>query len=371
MVRPKTGGVSYSGCMNRTGPSPLALHLSLAATAAGGDRDLLAAYMAGIRQYQNSDYARTLPGLPVVWSAGTVTLRHAAAAPGGGNAPPLLMVPSMINRSTILDIAEDVSFVRWMAARGRDVYLMDWGEPKNDPAQAQLDTLMAERLIPAIRHAAAAGGHGVVDALGYCMGGTLLAGAAGRNVPVRRLVFLAAPWDFDAGDRLLQAQVLSFAASGQTLMALHDRLPASWVQTVFATLDPAQLLHKYVRFAAMAPDSAEARRFVAVEDWLNDAVDLPSGIARMCIHDWYAGNKTAAGSWRVGGHPVMLRDINCPALILCAKKDRLVPPESARAMEGLLPYAKIHMAETGHIGLLAGGRAADHVWRPVLDFLSA
>lgn len=358
--------------MNRTGPSPLALHLSLAATAAGGDQDRLAAYMAGIKKYQNSSYSRHMPDLPVVWSAGTVTLRHAAAESGkAGEQSPLLVIPSMINRSAILDIAEDSSFVRWVAGQGRDVYLMDWGEPKNDPAQAQLDTLMTDRLIPAMRYVGAKARDGQIDALGYCMGGTLMAAAAVQDVPLRRLVFLASPWDFDAGDRVLQGQVLSFAASGQTLMALHDRLPASWVQTVFATLDPAQLLQKYARFSGMPDGSAEAQRFVAVEDWLNDAVDLPTGIARMCIHDWYAGNKPAAGTWSACGRPVLLREIEYPALILCAKNDRLVPPESSLSMARLLPYASVHIANTGHIGLLAGRHAPEAVWQPILDFLAA
>lgn len=354
----------------RTGPTPLALHLSLAATAAGGDAALLAAYMAGIRKYQNSAHRRTLPDLPVVWQAGEVTLRQAGGGAGSDRLPPLLVIPSLINRPTILDIEEGYSFVRWMAARGRNVLLLDWGEPKNDPALRHVDPLVGERLIPAMAQAALIG-RGRFHAMGYCMGGTLL--AAATAIPAgpapEKSVFLATPWDFDAGDRVLQAQVLSFAASGQSLMALHGVLPASWVQTVFACVDPARLLQKYVRFSHMAEDDPAARLFVAVEDWLNDAVDLPQGIAQMCIQDWYVANAPAAETWRVGGRPVMLRDVTSRALVLCANNDTLVPPESSRALSRMLPHATYKTVDAGHIGLLAGREAADQVWQTIERFL--
>ncbi|MBN8521201.1 MAG: alpha/beta fold hydrolase [Alphaproteobacteria bacterium] len=354
--------------MNRTGPTPLALHLSLAAMSAGGDDARLESYMAGVRKYQLSSYQRDLTPLPEIWRLGTVTLSRiqGAAAP---ELPPLLVIPSMINRSYILDLMSGFSCVRWLAGQGRDVILLDWGNSPQDPGQATLDQVVMERLIPAIAYV-----HEQyqtpVDMMGYCMGGTLLVSAACHAPEVmRRLVFLATPWDFDAGDRALQAQVLAWAISGQSLMATTGVLPASWAQTVFACVDPAQVLNKFSAFADKPDEDPDIARFVAVEDWLNDAADLPAGVARACIHDWYTHNQTQHQKWRLGGKVILPQHISHETLVVSAQNDRLVPPQSSQSLaRSLLRFQELSVA-TGHIGLLAGRKAVAQVWKPISDFL--
>lgn len=358
--------------MNRTGPSPLALHLSLAAMSAGGDDARLESYMAGVRKYQLSSYIRDLPPLPEIWRSGTVTLsRMQAGIQGAPERPPLLVIPSMINRSYILDLMSGFSCVRWLAGQGRDVILLDWGNSSQDPGQATLDQAVTECLIPAMAFV-----HKLyqtpADVMGYCMGGTLLVSAACHAPDIlRRLVFLATPWDFDAGDRALQAQVLAWAISGQSLMATTGVLPASWAQTVFACVDPAQILNKFSAFADKPTDDPETARFVAVEDWLNDAADLPAGVARACIHDWYTHNLTQHQKWRIGGKVILPQHIAHETLVVSAQNDRLVPPPSSQSLARSLRQSRELSVDTGHIGLLAGRNAVEQVWKPISDFLQA
>lgn len=323
---------------------------------------MLRGLMAGIRKYQLHPYVRTLPDLPVAWQAGAARLFDA-----GGTGRPLVLVPSMINGSAILDLIEGRSFARWMSAQGRHVYLLDWGRSTDDDAQAHMDTLLRERLLPALTFAGDTHG-GPVDALGYCMGGTLLAAAAAQ-IPADRigkLVFLATPWDFHAGDRKLQAMVQYWSASGLALAAQQGVLPADWVQTVFASVDPAMAVRKFTDFAAMDDADPRAALFVAVEDWLNDAADLPRDIAQTCIQDWYLNNAPAKGAWR----DVNPRSITAPALVVAARRDRLVPPESSRALFDRLPGAAWQSPDTGHIGLMAGENAIDDIWQPIARWLS-
>lgn len=352
--------------MTRIGPKPLPVHLGLAATTAGPRTDLLQAYLAGIQKYQLHPYQRTLSDLPEIWRSGEVTLRRAAGAGGG---VPLLVIPSMINRAAILDLTELHSFVRWMAGQGRDVILLDWGNSLLDAGQADMDLVVMERLIPAAQYLANEYG-GPVHAAGYCMGGTLLTAAASREGGLfDRLVFLATPWDFDAGDRAFQSQVLFWAVSGQAMMAQKGHLPSTWLQTVFACLDPQQMVQKYADFSKLAADDPRASRFVAVEDWLNDPVDLPGGVAKACIHDWYEKNVTKTGDWKIGGKAVLPQQIENASLIVAAANDRLVPPECSAALGRTLPSAQILSPQTGHIGLLAGTHAIRNVWMPISEFL--
>ena len=73
------------------------------------------------------------------------------------------------------------------------------------------------------------------------------------------------------------------------------------LQMLFGGLDPFAIAERYRGFAHLDPAGAEARRFVALEDWLNDGVPLPAPVARECLGDWYGQNTPARLQWRVAG----------------------------------------------------------------------
>lgn len=333
---------------------------------------MLQGLMTGIKKYQAHPYTRTLPELPAVWQAGQARLLYAKA--GGkraDGAPPLVLIPSMINGYEILDLLRERSFARWMAAQGRDVYVLDWGASTLDDGQRSFDALITERLIPALQWAAAENG-GSVDVLGYCMGGTLaVAAIQAAPLTTRRAVFLAAPWDFHAGDKKLQQMVSGGAAAGMALITQQGVLPSSWVQGVFASVDPLQAVRKFTSFAAMADDEPRAWRFVAAEDWLNAAADLPRDVAQGCIQIWYLDNAPGRGAWRVSGQAVDPAALSLPSLIVVAGRDQLVPPESSAALRDAIKGAAWVEAPTGHIGLIAGEQAVENVWQPIDAWLRA
>ena len=133
--------------------------------------------------------------------------------------------------------------------------------------------------------------------MGYCMGGTMALPLAARDDggDVAALVLLATPWDFHA-DGGRQARLV--AAHRPALTALANALgalPADALQAMFAALDPLLAARKFSAFAQLPPGSAAAQNFVALEDWLNDAVPLTGPVARACLEDWYGANAPARG----------------------------------------------------------------------------
>lgn len=315
--------------------------------------------IAGIQKYQSFPYRRDLSFPAPLWSDGGSRLYHYPAA--GTARAVLLVVPSMINGAEILDLHPNRSFVRWMAGRGVDVYLLDWGAPRDDPGLQQMDGVMA-RLNDAASFVAARAG-GAVDALGYCMGGTLLYGAAAARPDLfRKIITLSAPWDFDAGDPTMRAQVMTGAASALQLLEAKNFLPVDWIQTVFAHVNPRLALDKFSSFLDMQGDDADL--FVAVEDWLNGGQDLSAGVARTCILDWYGHNAPAKGAWvdltALRGHSLLL---------VAAARDILVPPDSAVAAAQYFEAPIILRPDCGHISLMAGRRAMENVWVPACDWL--
>ena len=108
----------------------------------------------------------------------------------GGSGPTLLLVPSLINPPTILDLDPDCSLADILAAKHR-VLLLDWG-PAAKRKHLDLDGHVAERLVPLLDAAVPS------ILVGYCLGGTLALAAARQWSEAAAVVTLASPYRFDA-----------------------------------------------------------------------------------------------------------------------------------------------------------------------------
>ncbi|MGB4057036.1 MAG: alpha/beta fold hydrolase [Alphaproteobacteria bacterium] len=364
----------------RKGPHPLAVQLGLAASAQGvsGDfllqdegvvREDLKAMLLGIQRYQQASFVNEREPLEVIWQQGTTTLQSIPGRAIDKNNPVILLIPSMVNRGYILDLMPGRSMLRWFADQGITSYLLDWGEGVGDPGQQSVEDIIMQRLVPGIEYAAKKSGR-AVNVLGYCMGGTLLAGAA---IPAAKsidsLIFLAAPWDFHAGAKNMLARVQFWAPSAFPAIAEKGFLPKDWMQILFASLNPDAAARKFSAFVKMKENSEEFRLFIAVEDWLNDGVDLPGAVAQHCIKSWFFENATAAQKWQIGGRPVTLEAIQSRVLVIASKTDRLVDYEAATALAESIPGAELITPPCGHVGMIAGAGAIEKVWRPVADWI--
>lgn len=353
----------------RSGPKPLPFQLSMASLASAGlaggtvfDAKTLQGFFRGIQKYQAHEFKRVPGKLEKVWGEGQASLYCVPGAPAQHSIP-VVLIPSMINKSDILDLLPEKSLLRWLAIQGFAVHLFDWGQPTEDEGQKDFDTAISERLLPALDSIA-----GPVILLGYCMGGLFTAAVSTiRPEKVRAQILLASPWNFHDEKSYLRNRLTVMDPMAQTYMQQYSRLPESWMQAVFASLDPEGSIRKFSGFANMQDDGKE-RMFVAVEDWLNEGIDLPSGVARTCLTNWYQHNEPYNGAWTVLGQTIDAAQIEAPTLVIAAKGDRIVPPDSARGYAVQNPGAKTIVCETGHVGLLAGSKAEAQAWKPIADW---
>ncbi len=323
-------------------------------------------FLDGIEGYRAHPYRRRLADPPVLWQAGTTRVLAFGGEPAGA---PVLLVPSLINRAYILDLTARRSFARYLRECGLRPYLLDWGVPGADERAFTLDDYITGRLAPALEAVHRDAGRPLALA-GYCMGGTMALPLAARP-EVAALVLLATPWDFHA-DGGHQARLVAACAPG--LLALTEsagELPADALQAMFAGLDPLLAARKFSAFAALAPASAAARNFVALEDWLNDVVPLTAPVAEACLADWYGANAPGRGLWRVGGEAVRPERVTTPALNVVPARDRIVPPASAAALSAALPAVDTWRPPLGHIGMMASPRAKRLLWRRLADWIAA
>ncbi|WP_291298884.1 alpha/beta fold hydrolase [Elioraea sp.] len=328
-----------------------------------------AALIAGIAAYRRHPYTRTLADPPSLWAEGSSRLLdYGATHPAAASGPPILVVPSLVNRAHVLDLTEGGSFLRFLAARGLRPLLLDWGWPGEAERRFDLTDVIAGRLERALA-ASAAIAAGPVILAGYCMGGLLgLAAAQRRPDLVCGVAALATPWDFHAADAARAKSAAMLLPLLEPAMAFHDAVPVDGLQILFTALDPWGVAAKFRAFGRLAQDSPRARLFVALEDWLADGIPLAAPVARDCIGGWYGRNEPARRAWTVAGQVVDPRSIAVPAFVAVPGRDRIVPPESARPLAGLIPGAVLHEPAAGHIGMVAGGGAEAALWRPFADW---
>ncbi|MCP4805823.1 MAG: alpha/beta fold hydrolase [Proteobacteria bacterium] len=265
---------------------------------------------------------------------------------------PIVLVPSLINKAYILDLEPDRSVVTEFADRGHPTYLIDWGVPQPEDADEDvryvLDELLARSLRRIRRHA-----RQTPVALGYCMGGTLLAMGIARHPDlVRGLILLAAPFRFSEAGRFREF-VADF--DPDTAIGPDGLVPVSVMQPAFKLLDPMGNWTKLVALEKASHDPVRLRRSLARERWLEENVPMPGAFAREFIGRAYQDDALLDGAWEIDGQAIDLSRITVPTLVVACERDFIAPAACVLPVADVLPNATAEVLPTGHIGVVVGG----------------
>lgn len=329
----------------------------------------------GIDRWRRADPPPPRPIRPVIWQAGSTRLLEWGGAGGG---VPVLVVPSLINSARILDLHARVSFLDALADAGLAPVLLDWGAPSAEEQQFDLEAYVVQRLLPALSFLEGRSGRRPA-LLGYCLGGALAAILAAQVMPPRKLVTIGAPWCCAAPDGMAGALRTAVRASGAegarryiaALAAVFGTVPGAFFQGLFALLDPLQVARKFRRFGEVDLTGPRAELFVAIEDWLAEAVPVSGPAAMTILVDWQVENRLAEGRWRCLGRPVRAADIRCPTLVITGQRDTIAAPTGAGVLARDVPGARHLTPDLGHVGMIVSRAAPAAVIRPVVDFVTS
>ncbi len=243
---------------------------------------------------------------------------------------PLLIVPPWINKYYVLDLTPEKSFIKWCVDQGLTVFCISWVNPDARLAHKTFADYVREGPLAALDVIKQATGEDKVRALGYCVGGTMLAAtlavmAARHDERIVSATLFAAQVDFTyAGDLKVfidEEQVKAI----ERRMAERGYLHGMSMVIVFNLLRSNDLIWPYVinnYLKGKAPFPFDLLY------WNSDSTRLPAANHSFYMRNCYLDNKLAKGEMVLGGTPINLRSIKVPIYNLATREDHIAPAKS-------------------------------------------
>lgn len=264
------------------------------------------------------------------WSQDRIELyRYDAPPDAPAERPPVLIVYSVINKSYILDLCADCSFVQHLLDAGLDVWMIEWNGAIQGDRETTLDDYVERGIGGCIQQIQAATGEDRVALFGHCIGGTLGAlYAALHPDTVARFLLLTAPFKTPArGVVALATDPAVFDVDA--IVDQHGHMPAKLIRYTFLALKPWYELMKWKMFVEGLGNDAAMDRFAVIDTWANDNVDIPAEVFRKFVDEVFHSGRLLAGETEIDGRRVDLAAIDCPTWNLAGAADWIVPPDAA------------------------------------------
>jgi polyhydroxyalkanoate synthase len=317
----------------------------------GQSKDLLRISQTDLSAFEIGRNLAVTPG-KVVFQNELIQLIQYAPATEEVYERPLLIVPPWINKYYILDLVPEKSFVKWAVAQGFTVFLVSWVNPDARLAQKTFEDYMHEGILAAIDAVIRQTGSPKINALGYCVGGTLLAAtlaymAAKGDDRVVSASFLAAQVDFsEAGDLLVFIDDTQLKAL-EEMMAEQGYLDGSRMAAVFNMLRPRDLIWPYVVNNYLLGKKPFPFDLLF---WNADSTRLPAANHAFYLREFYHLNRLAKGEMQLGGVKLDLSRVKIPIYELFTKEDHIAPAASVfRGSKLFGGPVRLTMAGSGHI----------------------
>ncbi len=243
---------------------------------------------------------------------------------------PLLIVPPWINKFYVLDLTPDKSLIKWCVDQGLTVFVVSWVNPDARLATKGFEEYMREGPLAALDAIKKATGERQVHAVGYCVGGTLLAVtlaymAAKRDTRIKSATFFATQVDFThAGDLKVFVDEEQLAAL-EKRMAERGYLEGRKMANAFNMLRSNDLIWPYVinnYLKGKAPFPFDLLY------WNSDATRMPAANHSFYLRNCYLDNKLTKGEMRVGGVKLDLKKVTIPIYDLATREDHIAPAKS-------------------------------------------
>ncbi len=266
---------------------------------------------------------------------------------------PFLLVPPCINKFYILDLQPENSFIRYAVEQGQRTFVVSWRNPDASLAKKTWDDYIEDAVVKAIAVTQEVSGSKNLNALGFCVGGTMLATAlavlaARGEKPVASATFLTTLLDFtDTG--ILDVFIdEGFVKYREMEMGKGGMMKGTDLASTFSFLRPNDLVWNYVVGNYLKGETPPPFDLLY---WNSDSTNLPGPFYAWYLRNTYLENRLVKpGQATVCGEKVDFRKLDLPVYIYGSREDHIVPIGGAYASTQHLPGKKrFVMGASGHI----------------------
>jgi polyhydroxyalkanoate synthase len=276
---------------------------------------------------------------------------------------PLLIFPPWINKFYILDLQAKNSFIRWLVDQGHTVFVVSWVNPDARLAEATFETYMRDGIYEAADAVSRALGVDKINAVGYCIGGTLLGASLAHmarigDERIQSATFFAAQTDFElAGELKVFTDEAAIKYVEERIDAAGGFLDSQAMADTFNALRSNDLVWNYVvdnYYLGKRPPPFDLLY------WNSDQTRMPRALHLFYLKRFYHENALAKGELTLLGERLDLRDVKIPVYMQSSREDHIAPApsvyRSARLFGGPVEFM---MAGSGHIAGVINPPAAN------------
>ena len=265
----------------------------------------------------------------------------------------LLIVPPWINKFYILDLREKNSYIKWCVDQGHTVFVVSWVNPDEQLAEKSFEAYVLEGIIAALDAIEKQTGEKEINAVGYCLGGTLLATtlaylAAKRQKRIAAATFFTTMTDFSEPGELGVFIDEQQVASLEKRMFERGFLEGSEMAGTFNMMRANDLIWSFVvNNYLMGKDPFPFDLLY----WNSDSTRMPARMHSFYLRNMYMQNKLVQpGGIEIDGTPIDLGKIKIPCYFISTIEDHIAPWKStymgARAFGGPVRFV---LGGSGHI----------------------
>jgi polyhydroxyalkanoate synthase len=266
---------------------------------------------------------------------------------------PFLMVPPCINKFYILDLQPENSLVRYAVAQGHRTFVVSWRNPDASLSHKTWDDYIQDAVIKAIGVVQEISGAPTINALGFCVGGTMLGTAlavlaARGEKPVASATLLTTFLDFSDTGILDVFIDEAFVQYREKELGQGGLMKGQDLSSTFSFLRPNDLVWNYVVGNYLKGETPPPFDLLY---WNSDSTNLPGPYYAWYLRNTYLENNLVKpGKATVCGEKLDLRKVDLPVYIYGSREDHIVPIGGAYATTQVLPGKKRFVqGASGHI----------------------
>ena len=313
---------------------------------------------AGAEQFRPGIEVAATPG-QVVFRNHLIELIQYSPATATVQAEPMLIVPAWIMKYYILDLSPHNSLVRYLVGHGHTVFMISWHNPTEQDRDLGMDDYLRDGVLTALAQVQARVPDQKINAVGYCLGGTLLSIAAAslgcdKNGPINAMTLLAAQTDFTEAGELMLFIDESQIAWLEDLMWEQGYLDNGQMAGAFRLLRSNDLIWSVAVSQYLLGRRAPLNDLMA---WNADSTRMPARMHSEYLRRLFLNNDLFSGRYRVGERPVALSDLRLPIFAVATMSDHVSPWRSVHKMH-LLSACEVQFV------LTSGGHNAGIVSEP-------